>query len=136
MGIADIAIVVIATNLEAIPFYERRGAVPFVTQFIQRVEPEQSGIPSTDDPGWLLRTGRHRRQLPGRVDTPDLARLNGAEERGPAEAGPLTGCQDWRRPGAGRSRIRASLPYAPAGAGLGSHAGGACGPPSVGTSDG
>jgi ribosomal protein S18 acetylase RimI-like enzyme len=40
MGIADMAIVVIATNTEAIPFYERRGAVPFVTQFIQRLEPE------------------------------------------------------------------------------------------------
>jgi ribosomal protein S18 acetylase RimI-like enzyme len=40
MGIADMAIGVIATNNEAIPFYERRGAVPFVTQFIQPVEPE------------------------------------------------------------------------------------------------
>jgi len=28
---------VIATNTDAIPFYERRGAVPFVTQFVKRV---------------------------------------------------------------------------------------------------
>ncbi|MGA2164572.1 MAG: hypothetical protein ABSH36_08880 [Solirubrobacteraceae bacterium] len=34
MGIADLAITVIATNAEAIPFYERRGAVPFITEFI------------------------------------------------------------------------------------------------------
>jgi ribosomal protein S18 acetylase RimI-like enzyme len=39
MGIADMAIVVIATNSEAIPIYERRGAVPFITEFIQRVLP-------------------------------------------------------------------------------------------------
>jgi ribosomal protein S18 acetylase RimI-like enzyme len=39
MGIADMAIVVIATNSEAIPFYERRGAVPFITEFVQRVLP-------------------------------------------------------------------------------------------------
>lgn len=39
MAIADMAIGVIATNTEAIPFYERRGAVPFVTEFIKRVQP-------------------------------------------------------------------------------------------------
>lgn len=39
MGIADLAITVIATNTGAIPFYERRGAVPFITEFIQRVAP-------------------------------------------------------------------------------------------------
>jgi len=38
MGISDMAIAVITTNTEAIPFYERRGAVPYVTQFIQRVK--------------------------------------------------------------------------------------------------
>jgi ribosomal protein S18 acetylase RimI-like enzyme len=38
MGIADLAIGVIATNTEAMPFYERRGAVPFVTEFIQPVK--------------------------------------------------------------------------------------------------
>lgn len=48
MGIADLAIGVIATNREAVPFYERRGAVPFLTQFIQRVQPNHSGTPSTD----------------------------------------------------------------------------------------
>lgn len=37
MGIGDMAISVIATNLEAIPFYERRGATPFVTEFIQQI---------------------------------------------------------------------------------------------------
>jgi len=39
MGIPDMAITVIATNTEAIPFYERRGAVRFITEFIQRVGP-------------------------------------------------------------------------------------------------
>lgn len=48
MGIADMAIGVIATNDEAIPFYERRGAVPLLTQFIQRVGPNHKGAPSTD----------------------------------------------------------------------------------------
>jgi GNAT superfamily N-acetyltransferase len=38
MGIADLAIAVIATNTEAMPFYERRGAVPFITEFIQPVK--------------------------------------------------------------------------------------------------
>ena len=47
MGIADMAIGVIATNREAVPFYERRGAVPFLTQFIQRVQPNHSGTSST-----------------------------------------------------------------------------------------
>jgi len=37
IGIPDMAITVIATNSEAIPFYERRGAVPFTTELIQRV---------------------------------------------------------------------------------------------------
>jgi hypothetical protein len=39
MGIADMAIAVIATNVEAVPFYERRGAVPFVTEFIKSIQP-------------------------------------------------------------------------------------------------
>jgi ribosomal protein S18 acetylase RimI-like enzyme len=38
MGIVDLAIGVIATNTGAMPFYERRGAVPFVTEFIQPVK--------------------------------------------------------------------------------------------------
>jgi GNAT superfamily N-acetyltransferase len=38
-GIADMAIAVIATNTEAMPFYERRGAVPYITEFIKRVQP-------------------------------------------------------------------------------------------------
>lgn len=37
MRIADLAIGVIATNAEATRFYQRRGAVPFVTDLIQRV---------------------------------------------------------------------------------------------------
>jgi len=36
-GIADLAIGVIATNEDALRFYRRRGAVPFVTELIQRV---------------------------------------------------------------------------------------------------
>lgn len=41
MGIADMAITVIATNTEAIPFYERRGAMPFVTEFVKRIQERQ-----------------------------------------------------------------------------------------------
>ena len=48
MGIADMAIGVIATNAEAIPFYERRGAVPFVTEFIKRVQPTDGATPSKE----------------------------------------------------------------------------------------
>jgi ribosomal protein S18 acetylase RimI-like enzyme len=38
LGITDLAIGVISTNAEARGFYERRGAVAFQTQLIQRVE--------------------------------------------------------------------------------------------------
>ena len=48
MGIADMAITVITTNTEAIPFYEPRGAVPFVTQFIQPVELTGGTMPSKE----------------------------------------------------------------------------------------
>ena len=41
-GIADLAIGVVATNVDAIGFYERRGALPFQTQLIQRVEPNRA----------------------------------------------------------------------------------------------
>jgi len=37
LGIEDMAIDVITTNTDAIGFYERRGAVPFVTTLIYRV---------------------------------------------------------------------------------------------------
>ncbi len=37
MGVEDMTIAVITTNTDAMPFYERRGAVPFVTQFVKRV---------------------------------------------------------------------------------------------------
>jgi ribosomal protein S18 acetylase RimI-like enzyme len=37
LDIADLVIGVIATNVEATRFYERRGAVPFHTELIQRV---------------------------------------------------------------------------------------------------
>jgi len=46
MGIADMAITVIATNAEAIPFYERRGAVPFITEFIQSVQRIDGRLPT------------------------------------------------------------------------------------------
>jgi ribosomal protein S18 acetylase RimI-like enzyme len=42
-GIADLVIGVIATNADAMGFYERRGAVAFQTQLIQRVEPNRAG---------------------------------------------------------------------------------------------
>jgi ribosomal protein S18 acetylase RimI-like enzyme len=37
LGISDIAIDVITTNVDAQRFYERRGAAPFLTTFLQRV---------------------------------------------------------------------------------------------------
>lgn len=40
LGVADLAIVVIATNAAVIPFYQRRGALPFITQFVQPIQPE------------------------------------------------------------------------------------------------
>jgi len=46
MGIPDMAITVISTNTEAIPFYERRGALPFVTEFIQRVQRADRASPN------------------------------------------------------------------------------------------
>ena len=41
MGIADLAVGVIATNGDAIRFYERRGALPFLTELIQPVQPDR-----------------------------------------------------------------------------------------------
>lgn len=38
IGVADLTITVIARNAEASPFYERRGAVPFITEFVQPVQ--------------------------------------------------------------------------------------------------
>lgn len=37
LGVHDLLIGVITTNTDAINFYERRGAAPFVTELIQRV---------------------------------------------------------------------------------------------------
>ena len=42
LGIADLAIGVIATNADAMGFYERRGAMAFQTQLIQRVQPNRA----------------------------------------------------------------------------------------------
>ena len=39
LGIADMMIGVVTTNIDAIRFYEQRGAVPFVTDFLKRVGP-------------------------------------------------------------------------------------------------
>ncbi|MFI5005363.1 MAG: GNAT family N-acetyltransferase [Solirubrobacterales bacterium] len=39
LGVEDMAIAVLTTNTDAARLYERRGAVPFVTQFVQRVPP-------------------------------------------------------------------------------------------------
>jgi hypothetical protein len=38
-GVGDLIIGVITTNVEAIRLYEERGAVPFVTEFLQRIQP-------------------------------------------------------------------------------------------------
>jgi ribosomal protein S18 acetylase RimI-like enzyme len=40
--IEDMTIGVITTNTEAMRLYERRGAVPFLTQLVHRVQPEGS----------------------------------------------------------------------------------------------
>jgi len=42
LGIEDMLIGVITTNTEAMRLYERRGAVPFLTQFVHRVQPGES----------------------------------------------------------------------------------------------
>jgi ribosomal protein S18 acetylase RimI-like enzyme len=39
LGIEDMVIGVITTNTEAMRLYERRGAVPFLTQFVHRIQP-------------------------------------------------------------------------------------------------
>jgi ribosomal protein S18 acetylase RimI-like enzyme len=39
LEIEDMVIAVVTTNTEAVRLYERRGAVPFITQFIHRVQP-------------------------------------------------------------------------------------------------
>jgi GNAT superfamily N-acetyltransferase len=39
LGIGDMLIGVITTNTDAMRLYERRGAVPFLTEFIHRVQP-------------------------------------------------------------------------------------------------
>ncbi len=38
LGIEDMLIGVITTNTDAMRLYERRGAVPFLTQFVHRVQ--------------------------------------------------------------------------------------------------
>jgi GNAT superfamily N-acetyltransferase len=48
LGINDMTIDVITANVEAVPFYERRGAVPFITKFIHHVQPGPRVIPSPD----------------------------------------------------------------------------------------
>lgn len=42
LGIEDMLIGVITTNTDAMRLYERRGAVPFQTQFVHRVQPAAS----------------------------------------------------------------------------------------------
>jgi GNAT superfamily N-acetyltransferase len=37
LGVGDMAIDVITANVDAVRLYERRGAVPFLTRFVQRV---------------------------------------------------------------------------------------------------
>lgn len=43
MGIEDMLVGVITTNTDAMRLYERRGAVPFLTQFVHRVQRGTSG---------------------------------------------------------------------------------------------
>ncbi|HYM44766.1 MAG TPA: GNAT family N-acetyltransferase [Solirubrobacteraceae bacterium] len=39
LGVEDMVIAVVTTNTEAMRLYERRGAVPFITQFVHRIQP-------------------------------------------------------------------------------------------------
>jgi len=48
LGIVDLAIGVVATSVDAMGFYERRGALAFQTQLIQRVEPDGTTTHVTD----------------------------------------------------------------------------------------
>jgi hypothetical protein len=43
LGIEDMLIGVITTNTDAMRLYERRGAFPFLTHFVQRVSSQGSG---------------------------------------------------------------------------------------------
>jgi GNAT superfamily N-acetyltransferase len=44
LGVADMTIDVVAGNAGALRLYERRGAVPFVTQLVQRVQVRRAGL--------------------------------------------------------------------------------------------
>ena len=44
LGIADMVIGVVATNVVAIEFYKRRGAVPFDSRLIQRIHPSSRTV--------------------------------------------------------------------------------------------
>lgn len=44
LGIADMVIGVVATNVVAIEFYKRRGAVPFDSRLIQRIQPSSRTV--------------------------------------------------------------------------------------------
>lgn len=45
LGVKDMIIGVITTNVDAMRLYERRGAVPFVTELVQRIEPDGHRAP-------------------------------------------------------------------------------------------
>jgi ribosomal protein S18 acetylase RimI-like enzyme len=48
LGVEDMVIGVLSTNTEAIRLYERRGAVPFLTQFLHRVRATSDAARATD----------------------------------------------------------------------------------------
>jgi ribosomal protein S18 acetylase RimI-like enzyme len=50
LGIEDMIVAVVTTNTDAIRLYERRGALPFITQFIHRVQPAE-GASILDESG-------------------------------------------------------------------------------------
>jgi ribosomal protein S18 acetylase RimI-like enzyme len=54
LQIEDMVIGVVSTNTEAIRLYERRGAVPFLTQFLHRVRVSDDATPATPAP--IVRT--------------------------------------------------------------------------------
>lgn len=43
IGVQDMLIGVVTTNVEAMRLYERRGAVPFVTEYVQRIRSPSAG---------------------------------------------------------------------------------------------
>ncbi|HXA55599.1 MAG TPA: GNAT family N-acetyltransferase [Solirubrobacteraceae bacterium] len=64
LGIEDMVIAVLTTNTDAARLYERRGAAPFVTQFVQRVQSTGDQRPRGKAAGELARAAERLRRQP------------------------------------------------------------------------